>query len=244
MTDRKVILADDEEPSRNLLKEYLRDYPSLQIAAECRNGVEAVAVINVLQPDIVFLDIQMPGKTGFEVLKEIEHIPQVIFSTAYDQYAIQAFEVNAIDYLLKPYTKERFAAAINKILSQETVGLQNIKLLTESLLHKFFPERILVEQGNKLVSLPVTDIIWLEAHSDYTKIHTMKQSFLSNKGISELEKKLNPQQFQRIHRSAIISLHAIAEVHKEINGPQIVLTNGITLKVSRSYTDALKKLIY
>ena len=244
MSDRKVILVDDEEPSRNLLKEYLRDYPELNIVAECKNGVEAISVINVLRPDIVFLDIQMPGKSGFDVLTEIEHIPQVIFSTAYDRYAIKAFEVNAVDYLLKPFTKERFAASINKLLSQETGPLNNIKLLTESLLHKFFPERILVEQGNKLVSLPVSEILWLEAQNDYTKIHTLKQSFLSNKGISELEQKLNPQQFQRIHRSAIIALHAIAEVHKEATGPQIVLLNGITLKVSRSYTDALKKLIY
>lgn len=117
-------------------------------------------------------------------------------------------------------------------------------MLTESLLQKFFPERILVEQGNKLISLPVKDIIWIEAQNDYTKIHTSKQSFLSNKGISEMEQKLDPQQFQRIHRSAIIALSAIAEVHKETSGPQIVLVNGITLKVSRSYTEALKKLIY
>jgi two-component system LytT family response regulator len=119
MAEKKVILVDDEEPSRSLLKDYLRDFPELNVMAECKNGVEAVSVINVLRPDIVFIDIQMPGKNGFEVLTEIEHIPHVIFSTAYDRYAIKAFEVNAIDYLLKPFTRERFAAAINKLLSQE-----------------------------------------------------------------------------------------------------------------------------
>lgn len=244
MSEKKVILVDDEEPSRNLLKEYLRDYPDLNIVAECKNGIEAISVINVLRPDLVFLDIQMPGKNGFDVLTEIEHIPQVIFSTAYDRYAIKAFEVNAVDYLLKPFTKERLAVAINKVLSQDAGAVTNMKKLMESLMQKSFPERILVEHGNKLISLQVKDILWLEAQNDYTRIHTLKQSFLSSKGISELEQKLDPQLFQRIHRSAIIALGAIAEVHKESNGPQIVLINGINLKVSRSYADVLKKLIY
>src|SRR5689334_24536243 len=119
MSEKKVILVDDEEPSRNLLKEYLREYPGLNVVAECKNGVEAISVINVLRPDLVFLDIQMPGKNGFDVLTEIEHIPQVIFITAFDRYAIRAFEVNAVDYLLKPFTRERFGAAINKLLLQK-----------------------------------------------------------------------------------------------------------------------------
>lgn len=242
--DSKVIIADDEIPARHLLREYLADYPSYNIIAECKNGVEAISIINVLQPDIVFLDIQMPGKNGFEVLQEIETIPRIIFSTAYDQYALKAFEVNAIDYLLKPYTKERFIQAMTRLQNSSSNFLQNIRGLSESLQVKVYPERILVEKGNKLISIPVKDIQWIEAEGDYAKIHASGQSFLSNKGIGELESKLNPEQFQRIHRSYIISLAAIAEVHKEANGPQIVLQNGIVLKVSRSYQDALKKLIY
>lgn len=244
MTDCKVIVIDDEAPARNLLLEYLQDYPQMEVIAECRNGVEAITAINDFCPDIVFLDIQMPGKNGFEVLQEIEHIPQVIFSTAYDQFALKAFEVNAVDYLLKPYTKERFRTTVNKLLSNSAQTIKNIQMLAESLLHKTFPERILVEQGNKLVSLPVQEITWLEARGDYTRIHTNKQVFISNKGISELEQKLNPQQFLRIHRSTVIAISAILEVHKEMSGPQIKLLNGTILKVSRSYTHALKNLIY
>src|SRR5687767_2443042 len=153
MTDKKVILVDDEAPARQLLREYLQYYPALKIVAECRNGNEALAMINSLQPDIVFLDIQMPGKTGFEVLKELEFIPQIIFSTAFDQFALKAFEVNAIDYLLKPYTLERFRLAIQKCLSRGDEMINNIRVLTESLQQKGYPERIFVEQGSKLISI-------------------------------------------------------------------------------------------
>jgi two-component system LytT family response regulator len=239
-----VIVIDDETPARNLLTEYLQDYPQLEVTAECRNGIEAIESINMLRPDIIFLDIQMPGKNGFDVVQEIEHIPQIIFSTAYDQFALKAFEVNAVDYLLKPYTRERFSATVNKLLNNGEQAIKNIRLLAESLLQQTFPERILVEQGNKLVSVPVHDITWLEARGDYTRIHTTKQIFISNKGISELELKLNPRQFLRIHRSTIVAISAIMEVHKELSGPQIRLQSGDILKVSRSYTNALKNLIY
>lgn len=242
--EKKVVLVDDEAPARSLLKEYLQAYPKLNVVAECKNGIEAIGIINVLQPDLVFLDIQMPGKTGFEVLQELEHLPQIIFATAYDQYALDAFEANAIDYLLKPFTRERFDKAVGKALQKDLSAVANIATLAESLLNKTYPERILVEQGNKWVTLPVSDILWLEAEGDYTKLHTAKQTFLSSKGISELETKLNPQQFQRVHRSAIISLNAIKEIHREPTGPQVVLQNEVTLKVSRSYSEALRKLMY
>lgn len=241
--EKKVLLADDERPARNLLKEYLSDYPQLQLIGECRNGIEAVSLINVLQPDIVFLDIQMPAKTGFEVLQELEYIPLIIFSTAYDKYALQAFEVNAVDYLLKPYTRERFRLAIERALSDSKQAMQNIQLLSETLQQKMFPERILVEQGNRLISLAVADIQWIEAEGDYSKIHTAEHSYLSNRGISALEQKLDPRKFQRIHRSYLVALGSIKEVFKEPTGPQVVLLNGTTLKVSRSYVEALRKLI-
>jgi two-component system, LytTR family, response regulator len=244
MTDKKVILVDDEAPARQLLREYLQYYPALKIVAECRNGNEALAMINSLQPDIVFLDIQMPGKTGFEVLKELEFIPQIIFSTAFDQFALKAFEVNAIDYLLKPYTLERFRLAIQKCLSRGDEMINNIRVLTESLQQKGYPERIFVEQGNKLISIAIADILWIEAIGDYTKLHTHSFHYISNKGISEMEQKLDPSKFQRIHRSAMINLSAIREVYKEASGPQVVLQNGKVLKVSRSYAEALRKIIF
>jgi two-component system LytT family response regulator len=240
----KVVIVDDEAPARSLLKEYISAYPKLKVVAECKNGIEAVSIINVLQPDLVFLDIQMPGKTGFEVLQELEHLPQIIFATAYDQYALEAFDANALDYLLKPFTRERFDKAVKKALEKDPGVMQNLLSLTESLQNRSYPERILVEQGAKWVTLPVQEILWLQAEGDYTRIHTVKQSFLSTKGIGELEARLNPQQFQRVHRSAIIALSAIKEIHREPSGPQVVLHNGTTVKVSRSYTDTLRKLIY
>ena len=244
MSIKKVVIIDDEAPARSLLKEYIADFTELEVAAECKNGIEAIGIINIMQPDFIFLDVQMPGKTGFEVLQEIDFIPKVIFSTAYDQYALKAFEVNAVDYLLKPYTKERFANAVHKLLGDVNENLKQVQQLTESLSTKTYPERILVEQGSKLVSISVTDILWIEADGDYTKLHTGKQSFLSNKSMNELEQKLNPQLFQRVHRSAIISIAAIKEVHKEASGPQVVLNNDIVVKVSRTYAEAFKKLMY
>ncbi len=235
MTVKKVVIIDDEAPARNLLKEYIAEFEQLQVAAECKNGIEAIGIINIMQPDFIFLDVQMPGKTGFEVLQEIDFIPKVIF---------KAFEVNAVDYLLKPYTKERFANAVHKLLGDVNENLKQVQQLTESLNTKTYPERILVEQGSKLISISVTDILWIEADGDYTRLHTIKQSFLSNKSMNELEQKLNPQLFQRVHRSAIISIAAIKEVHKEASGPQVVLTNGVVVKVSRTYTEAFKKIIY
>jgi two-component system LytT family response regulator len=242
MIESKVIIIDDEVPARVLLRKYIEQHPFLQITGECKNGEEAIELINTTQPDLAFLDIQMPGKTGFEVLQEINYFPKIIFSTAYDQYAIEAFNVNAVDYLLKPFTKERFDQALQKAM--ETNKNRTLQQLTESLSPCSYPERILVEQGNRLVSVAVKDVIWLEAEGDYSKIHTGKQSYLSNKGISELEKRLNPAQFQRVHRSFIIALDAIQEVYKESSGPLVVLKNNVQIKVSRSYVDAFRKLIY
>jgi two-component system, LytTR family, response regulator len=240
MTRKKVVIIDDEAPARNLLKEYIAVFEQFEVIAECKNGIEAVSIINVLQPDFIFLDVQMPGKTGFEVLQEIDYIPKVIFTTAYDQYALKAFEVNAVDYLLKPYTRERFANAMNKLLGDVTENLKQVQQLTESLNTKTYPERILVEHGSKLVSILVTEILWIEADGDYTRLHTSKQSFLSNKSMNELEQKLNPLLFQRVHRSAIILIAAI----KEASGPHVILTNNTIVKVSRTYTEAFKKLMY
>lgn len=242
MIETKIIIIDDEVPARVLLRKYIEQHPYLQIVAECRNGEEAIERINSIQPDLAFLDIQMPGKTGFEVLQEINHFPTIIFSTAYDQYAIEAFNVNAIDYLLKPFTKERFDQALHKAL--ETSKNRMLQQLTESFATSSYPERILVEQGHRLVSVALKDVMWVEAEGDYSKIHTGKQTFLSNKGISELEKRLNPSQFQRVHRSFIIALDAIQEVYKDPSGPLVLLKNNVQIKVSRSYIDVFRRLIY
>lgn len=242
---QKVVIIDDESASRTLLKQYLVDFPSLIIVGEANNGVDAIRIINEFKPDIAFLDIQMPGLTGFDVIKHIEEIPQIIFSTAYDQFALQAFEVHAVDYLLKPYTKERFKTAIMKLRNQETQKVSTIQPLAESLINPLqYPEKILIQKGQKLITVAVNEIIWIEAEGDYSKIITNKGNFLSNYGISSLENKLNPQSFIRVHRSSVINLGFIKEIQKQINSYDIIMQNGDVVRVSRGYMDNIKRLMY
>lgn len=238
---KKVLIADDEEAGRILIKEYLSEYPDLVLLAEVNNGVDAITEINRFKPDLVFLDIQMPGKTGFEVLGHLEEIPQIIFSTAYDQYAIQAFEVHAVDYLLKPYTKDRFRIAIERLES----GSKDVGALAESVIMERddYPERVLVQQNKKLITIAVTDIIWIEAYGDYSKLHTANATFVSNYGISGLEEKLNPKTFLRVHRSSIINLEKVKELHKYGKSYDVTLENGDVVRVSRGYLDAIKKIM-
>lgn len=242
---QKVIIADDEAAGRTLIKQYLSDYPALISVGEANNGVDAVRLINEFKPEVVFLDVQMPGLTGFEVLQRLDEMPRIIFSTAYDRYALQAFEVHAVDYLLKPYTRERFRQAIMRLGSGEAVQ-PGLRSLTESLLSTAspFPEKILVQTGQRLITVTVSDIVWIEAEGDYSKLITPKGNHLSNLGISELERKLNPQQFIRVHRSAIINLNAVREIQKQVSSYDVIMQNGDVVRVSRSYMDNIRKLTY
>ncbi|MDC6404948.1 MULTISPECIES: LytR/AlgR family response regulator transcription factor [Maribacter] len=238
---KKVLIADDEKAGRQLIKEYLEGFPDLILISEVNNGVDAVKEINEFKPDLVFLDVQMPGFTGFEVLTRLEEIPNIIFSTAYDKYALQAFEVHAIDYLLKPYTKERFTKAIEK-LNQTT---EKVGSLTQSLLmdKTDYPERVLVEKKDKLITIAVADIIWIEAYGDYSKLHTASDVLVSNYGISALEEKLNPKSFLRVHRSSLINLNKVKELHKYGKSYDITMENNEVVRVSRGYMDAIKKIM-
>lgn len=240
---QKVIIVDDEAASRTLIRQYLEGYPALIVVGEANNGVDAVRLINEFRPDLVFLDIQMPGLTGFEVLRHLAEIPQIIFSTAYDKYALQAFEVHAVDYLLKPYTRERFAQAVDRVNSAG--GVSKIQPLAESLLSpSAYPEKILVQTGNRLVAVDVADIMRIEAEGDYSRLITAKASFLSNYGISGLESKLNPQQFLRVHRSDIVNFNFIREIQKYPSSYDVIMQNGDVVRVSRSYTDRIRKLTF
>ncbi|QCX00941.1 response regulator [Aggregatimonas sangjinii] len=238
---KKVLIVDDEKAGRTLIKEYLTDFPDLILLGEANNGVDAVKQINEFRPDLVFLDIQMPGMTGFDVLTHLQELPKIIFSTAYDKYALQAFEVHAVDYLLKPYTKERFNKAIEKL------GQGNEKLgsLTQSLLMEKpdYPERVLVERSTKLITIAVSDILWVEAYGDYSKLHTASEILLSNYGISALEEKLNPASFLRVHRSSMVNLNRIKELHKYGKSYDITMQNGDVVRVSRGYMEAIKKIM-
>ncbi|WP_445381517.1 LytR/AlgR family response regulator transcription factor [Robiginitalea sp. IMCC43444] len=238
---KKVILVDDEKAGRQLIKEYLQGFPEFILLAEANNGVDAVREINRFKPDLVFLDVQMPGMTGFEVLTHLEEIPKIIFSTAYDKYALSAFEVHAVDYLLKPYTQERFATAIAKLEK----GNEPMASLTDKLLmdQPSYPERVLVQKQNKLVTVAVSEIDWIEAYGDYSKLHSGDETFLSNYGISALEEKMNPKQFVRVHRSSIINLSSVQELKKYGKSYDIRMRNGERVRVSRGYLDRIRELI-
>lgn len=241
---KKVIIVDDEAPARSLVKEYLQEYEEFILIQECNNGVDAVKAINELKPDLVFMDIQMPGLKGFEVLQHLEQMPKVIFSTAYDQYALQAFNAHALDYLLKPYTRERFADAIGKVMGSSETYLTQIHELVDSLNEQeIYLENVLVSTNNKLISVPVANIIWIEASGDYARLVLKDRYYLSNYGISQLEQKMNPQLFTRVHRSAMINVNRVKEVYKYQSGYEVILVNEDRVKVSRSYLDNIRKLM-
>jgi two-component system LytT family response regulator len=245
---QKVLLIDDEEPARQLLREYLSDYPDLVVVGEANNGVDAIRQIQELRPEIVFLDVQMPGLTGLEVLARLEELPLVIFSTAYDQYALQAFELHAVDYLLKPYTKERFREAVTRLLGRlepqsgvRTLAQQMVDERSET----SYPDRILVSKGSKLVAVKMDEIIWVAADGDYCRLVTGdKGPLLSQYGIGQLEEKLDPQRFLRVHRSSIVNLDAIEEIFRAGHGYDIRMNNGEVVHVSRGYAEGVKKLIF
>lgn len=242
------LIIDDEKLARDLLKEYLEAFEGVELVGECDNGAEAVRRIDQKKPDIILLDVQMPGKTGFDVLDEIVHEPHVIFTTAYDQYAIQAFERNAVDYLLKPVDEARFGLALNRALKRHAAEAGPI----EDLLHTLRPERtghahethLFVQKSEKLFNLPVEDIQHLEASGDYTIITTKNDQFVSSSGIGRLEEILHPEQFLRVHRSTIVNVAFLKEIERHFNGGMVVkMQNGKTFPVSRTYAKMIRKRV-
>lgn len=240
---KKVILVDDEDAGRTLIRQYLQHFPEMIIVGEANNGVDALDLINRFKPDILFLDIQMPGLSGFDVIKLLEEIPLTVFSTAFDKYALQAFEVHAVDYLLKPYTLERFKTCMQKLNSN--AGSNNVQTLAESLINpQTYPDKILVQKAQRLIAVSISDIIRIEAEGDYSNLITTTANHLSNFGISALESRLSPSNFIRVHRSSMVNISYIKEVHKYSHSFDIVMQNGDVVKVSRSYMDSIKKFIF
>ncbi|UYQ94801.1 LytTR family DNA-binding domain-containing protein [Chitinophaga horti] len=244
MSIKTVLIIDDEEASRSLIRQYLSAHPTLQILGECENGLEAVKAINLHKPHLVFLDVQMPGLNGFQVLHEISHVPLIIFTTAYDRFAIKAFELNAVDYLLKPYTRQRFDLAVEK--ARQRTDQHALYELASSLPVRqgTWPTRIFVELPGRLRSLDLHLVLYLKAEKEYTRIHTAQESYLSSQGINAMEKRLDPQRFMRVHRSFIVNIYHIKEVYRDISRTFILLNGGTEISVSRNYINHLKKLIY
>ncbi len=240
---KKVILIDDEPLARELVKEYLDDFTDYEIVALCGDGFDGVKAINEFEPDLIFLDIQMPKINGFEMLELLNNPPAVIFTTAFDEYAIKAFENNAIDYLLKPFSKERFDKAMQKLASHPDHQKQKVqKLLQEPVIGES-QNRIVVKTGNKIKVIPVSNVIYLQADDDYVNIHTAEGEFLKSKTLSYFEQTLNFE-FVRIHRSYIVKIDQITSLQPyEKDSYQVVLRNGIKLPVSKSGYPKLKEVL-
>ncbi len=243
---KKVIIIDDEPLARSMVIEYLQDHPELQLVQECNDGFEGVKAIMQYQPDLIFLDIQMPKINGFEMLELVEQSPAVIFTTAFDEYAIKAFEAHAVDYLLKPFSKERFDKAIQKWMDQQKTGVTppTEQLLETVSLSPAQAQRIVVKNGAKIKIIPSNDIHFLEAADDYVKVHTQEGYFLKNKTMSHFEKSLDAQQFVRSHRSYIVNVQLITRIDPyEKDGHIAILKTGAKVPVSKTGYTRLRTVL-
>lgn len=244
----KVIIIDDEKLAREIVKTYLRSYDNVEVAAECSNGFEALKQINDLKPDMIFLDIQMPKITGFEMLEVLENPPVIIFTTAFDQYALKAFEVNATDYLLKPFSRERFDEAVQKafkLLANKNDYDKKISELSKTLEKKEeFLDRVIVKNGQKISIIPIDDIKYIEAQDDYTMLYTDKGNFLKQKTMKYFEENLNQNDFIRIHRSYFAKVTLIKQIELfEKESYRVILHDGTKLPVSKSGYQKLKEIL-
>lgn len=248
----RMLVVDDEPLAREKIRDLVKHDPELEIVGECANGLEALAAIQEVRPDLLLLDVQMPEVGGFAVLEALkdEVMPLVIFVTAYDQYAVRAFEFHALDYLLKPFDRERFEAAIGRakahVRREQNGNLdQRILALLEHLKAETkYIERLVVKAGGRVFFLETKEIDWIEAEGNYVNIHTPKKSFLLREMISNLEAQLDPKQFVRIHRSAIVRIDRIQELQTWSHGEyRVILHGGTELTLSRNYRDNLQSLL-
>ncbi len=240
----KTILIDDEPLARSLVREYLQSHAQLEIVQECGDGFEGVKAIAQHQPDLIFLDIQMPKINGFEMLELIEQPPAVIFTTAFDEYAIRAFETHAIDYLLKPFSKERFDKAINSWLAKrDTKSTTPIKL-EEIATQPEEHSRIVVKKGVNIVIIPIQQIHFIEAYDDYVKIHTADGFYLKKKTMSYYEKVIDSTKFVRIHRSYILNIQELTRIEPLAKDSYLaLLKNGTKIPLSQSGYGKLKDVL-
>ncbi|MFQ5650929.1 MAG: LytR/AlgR family response regulator transcription factor [bacterium] len=254
----RTLIVDDEPLARDKLKTLLADEPEIEIIAECADGRDAVATIRRERPDLVFLDVQMPELDGFGVLDAIgaSRMPGIIFVTAYDQYALRAFDVHALDYLLKPFDRERFQKALQRAkahLLQETTGEVNRKLLAlledlraekQAPAQKKYIDRLVIKASGRVFFLETGEIDWIEAAGNYVRLHTGTDSHLLRDTMSNLEANLDPEQFLRIHRSIIVRIDRIKEFQPWFNGEYVLtLRSGEQLTSSRGYRGSVGKLL-
>lgn len=246
-----TLIVDDEPLAREGLRMLLSRDPEVSAIPEARDGREAVATIRHSRPDLVFLDVQMPEMDGFAVVREIgaERMPPVVFVTAHDRFAIHAFEINAIDYLLKPVTEDRFRKALSRAKARlslrpaEEAGRQIISLLETIAAPRRYLKRVAVRVGGKTVFVDVEDVEWMEAAENYVQLHAGKTGHLLHVAMNTLEKSLDPEMFLRIHRSLIVNVRRIKELQPAMHGEYVVtLENGVRLQSGRMYNEKLRAL--
>jgi two-component system, LytTR family, response regulator len=242
----KALIIEDEAPAREIIKHYLKDYENIELAGECQDGFSGLKSISEIKPDLVFLDVQMPKLTGFELLEVLDEKPQIIFTTAFDQYAIRAFELNAVDYLLKPFHKERFDEALKKAVSR--LSTEKIKSVEEAGKTLNLPEpqgpinRIVVRKGNSINIIPVKQIKYVEAQDDYVMIYHTTGKALKQQTMKFYDANLPKDSFVRIHRSYIVKIEEINRLEPYTKDNYVaVLHSGDKLPVSRAGYKHLKE---
>ena len=241
-----AVIVEDEKLARDLIKDYLAEHTDINLLGEFEDGFSGLKAINEMKPDLVFLDIQMPKLSGFELLEVLDHIPVIIFTTAFDQYAIKAFEYNAVDYLLKPYSKERFAEAVNK--SREKINSGDHEGAGKIVAHIDKKEevihRVVVKSRSKIHVIPVDDIRYIEAQDDYVMIYTREHKYLKQKTMKYFEAHLPADDFVRIHRSYIARLSEIAQMELyEKDSYVVILKDTTRLPVSKTGLPKLKGML-
>jgi len=246
----RALIVDDEPLAREWVRSAIAEDPELEVMGECGDGFEAAEAIRRLKPDLVFLDVQMPGLDGFGVLEALtpEEIPAVVFVTAFDQYAVRAFEAQAVDYLMKPFSKERVEEAVRRV--RELVKGKSLEDFRESISRivekirrdRSFPEWVLLKSDGKNVFVKVKDIDWIESSRNNVRIHVGTTLYLLHETTSAIASRLDPKKFLRIHRSAIVNIERIKELHPWFNGDYaVILRDGTQLTLSSSYRDRLKE---
>jgi two-component system LytT family response regulator len=249
MSRIRTLIVDDEPIARARVLSLLGDEPDIDVVGECSNGPQAVSAITEKSPDLIFLDVQMPEMDGFEVARTLgpDRMPAVVFVTAFDQYALQAFEVHALDYLLKPFSAQRFKSALSHARQQlaqrqaTTIGRQVLEMLPEMGRRERAVDRLVVKSSGRVYFVRIADIDWCEAAGNYVSLHVGQQSHLIRETMSRLESQLDARQFVRVHRSTIVNVDRIQEMRSSFNGEHVLhLRDGTRLTLSRGYRDALQ----
>jgi two-component system, LytTR family, response regulator len=250
MREIRTIVADDEPLARELLRSMLEGFEEISVVSECGDGIETVAALREYKPELLFLDIQMPGLDGFEVLEAfLPAPPAVVFCTAFDQYAVRAFEMNAVDYLLKPFDETRLTQTVERVRWRLGSGAVNdpghlLKLLDEVRARGRHRDRLVVKSEEGITFLPVREISWLEAQGKHTMAHTGGRSILLKDGLSQIEQQLDPHQFVRVNRSAIVSIRHVKQVQRWFKGEHLlILDDGTQVTTGRAFRDQVEQVL-